>query len=167
MGKQKLSSTIKHGTVTSPWKVFKYLQENEEKINIYGKSKVRTKIEFMKSSNLSFSSIETLAQDLRVYSRHSINVYQVVLQIRDHDPIRQSHLMTSSRSSELFILLWIKLLNGCCWCFIYLFFVFFKIRVDLKCCANFCCTKKWLSHTHTHILFLILSSMDTIPCAVQ
>ena len=28
----------------------------------------------------------------------------------------------------------------------------FKIRVDLQCCANFCCAKKWLSNTY--IIFL-------------
>ena len=54
------------------------------------------------------------------------------------------------------------------------FFKFFKIKVDLQCCANFCCMAKWPSHTYVYISFLILSSIifypervDIVPCARQ
>ena len=54
------------------------------------------------------------------------------------------------------------------------FFKFFKIKVDLQCCANFCCMAKWPSHTYVYISFLILSSImfypervDIGPCAIQ
>ena len=32
-------------------------------------------------------------------------------------------------------------------------FFFNWSTVDLQCCANLCCTAKWLSYTHLHILF--------------
>ena len=37
----------------------------------------------------------------------------------------------------------------------FLFIFLFKIVVSLQCRANFCCTAKWLSHTHSfsHIIF--------------
>lgn len=33
---------------------------------------------------------------------------------------------------------------------------FFIIRVDVRCCANFCCPAEWLSYTHLCMLLYIL-----------
>ena len=50
----------------------------------------------------------------------------------------------------------------------------FLIIVDLQCSANFCCTAKRPSHTHIHLLFVILFSimfyhkwLDIVPCAIR
>ena len=32
---------------------------------------------------------------------------------------------------------------------------FYWSLVDLQCCINFCCTAKWFSYTHIHILFYV------------
>ena len=47
---------------------------------------------------------------------------------------------------------------------IYLFSLFFYWRiVDLHCCANFCCSAKWLSYTHIYILFSYSFPLWSIP----
>ena len=38
-------------------------------------------------------------------------------------------------------------------------FIFLKYKVE-QYCVNFCCTAKWFSYEHIHILFKILSHYD-------
>ena len=42
-------------------------------------------------------------------------------------------------------------------------FTFNYSRVDLQCCASFCCTAKWPSHAYIYILFLVWSSVMVSP----
>ena len=45
-------------------------------------------------------------------------------------------------------------LNYTCWDLKFFNYFFFKIIVDLRYCANFCCAAKWLSYTYTYMFFL-------------
>ena len=65
---------------------------------------------------------------------------------------------------------------GCLFVYFFLLnFIFFNWSiVDLQCCANLCCTAKWLSYTHIDILFFKFFSimvyhriLNIVPCAIQ
>ena len=58
------------------------------------------------------------------------------------------------------------------WIFTHAIFenLFYPSLFDLQHCNNFCCTAKWLSHTHICIFFIFFSIMvchrtwNTVPC---
>ena len=70
---------------------------------------------------------------------------------------KQLSTLTLQTSSILVLTADLFILLGC------MFFFNWSI-VDLQCCANFCCTAKWLSLTHIYIhYFYILFSIMVYP----
>ena len=52
------------------------------------------------------------------------------------------------------------------YCHFFSFFsFFFKIIVDLQCCAHFCCTAKWLSHMYEYVCVCVSVCVCAYVCS--